>query len=197
MSTTESITGADALQALIDTKAKLARLWEWRLSLQAAHMGAERARASLEAKERELLSVIARLAADDPSTFDGMCISSGAERWIDEHAAVMHELMESTGARLWRRLARMPSNDDPATTETFIPRDDLPVFVIRSHMTYLVFAASAERALQWFADESDTEVDNEILDFGSPEVIVQLNPGTDSQSARAHLKREESVSHGD
>jgi hypothetical protein len=97
VSATETITGADALQALIDTKAKLNRLTEWRSNLTVVQMGAERARVSLEAKERELLVIIGRRAADEPQSFgERIGVSASAERWIDEHDQVIKDLLTTS-----------------------------------------------------------------------------------------------------
>src|SRR5258708_26668092 len=50
--------------------------------------------------------------------------------------------------------------------ERFIPRDKLPEWVFETRTRFLVAAPTAERAHQWFVDESDIEVDTEIIDFG-------------------------------
>jgi hypothetical protein len=59
---------------------------------------------------------------------------------------------------------------------TFIPRAELPRFVVRTTTEYIVFATSAEQALQWFDLQSDVDVDTEIVTFGHVEVVGQLEP---------------------
>ena len=57
--------------------------------------------------------------------------------------------------------------------ERFIPRDKLPEWVFETRTRFLVAAPTAERAHQWFVDESDIEVDTEIIDFGQVEFVGQ------------------------
>ena len=66
---------------------------------------------------------------------------------------------------------------DPVPAEPkFIPRDQLPRFVVRTTTEYMVFADSPEQALQWFDLDSAIDVDTEILTFGQVEIVDQLVP---------------------
>ena len=58
-------------------------------------------------------------------------------------------------------------------------RSSWPTFVVATQTVYRVAAPSAERALQWFADQSDTDLDVVTIDFGTVEVIDQI--ATDAQ----------------
>jgi len=56
------------------------------------------------------------------------------------------------------------------------PRSECPQFVVRTETVYLVSnAPTAARVLQWFADKSDIDLDVETLDFGTVEVVGQVN----------------------
>jgi hypothetical protein len=57
----------------------------------------------------------------------------------------------------------------------FIPRAECPQFVVQTQTVYLVSGApTAARALQWFADKNDIDLDVETLDFGTVEVLGQV-----------------------
>jgi hypothetical protein len=65
--------------------------------------------------------------------------------------------------------------------ERFIPRDKLAEWVFETRTRFLVAAPTAERAHQWFVDESDIEVDTEILDFGTVALIGQTVRSMDQE----------------
>jgi len=58
-------------------------------------------------------------------------------------------------------------------------RSEWPTFIVASQTVYCVAAPSAERALQWFADATDIDLDVITVDFGRVEVIDQM-PATPS-----------------
>jgi hypothetical protein len=63
--------------------------------------------------------------------------------------------------------------ESAAAPEPFIPRDKLPEWVFETRTHFLVWAPTAERALRWFVDESDIDVDTEILTFGQVDLVGQ------------------------
>jgi hypothetical protein len=60
-------------------------------------------------------------------------------------------------------------------------RSAWPTFIFVSQTTYRVAAPSVARALAWFADETDMDLDIETVDFGHVEVIEQV-PATATKS---------------
>jgi hypothetical protein len=54
-------------------------------------------------------------------------------------------------------------------------RSEWPTFVVRAQTTYRVAAPTRERALAWFADSTDTDLDVEVDAFS--EVIVVSEGG--------------------
>ena len=69
---------------------------------------------------------------------------------------------------------------DQVAEPKFTPRDQLPRFVVQTQTVYVVYAETADRALRWFADQSDTDLDVEPFDFGQVEVLGQLRPESES-----------------
>jgi hypothetical protein len=68
---------------------------------------------------------------------------------------------------------QVPAQPEPERT----PRAECPQFVVQTQTIYLVSdAPTAARALQWFADKSDIDLDVETLDFGTVEVLGQVDP---------------------
>jgi hypothetical protein len=57
------------------------------------------------------------------------------------------------------------------------PRAECPEFVVQTQTVYRVsHAPTADRVLQWFADPNDIDLDVETLDFGTVEVLGQVDP---------------------
>lgn len=76
------------------------------------------------------------------------------------------------------------SRPQPETVE-FIPRAELPTFVVRTQTVYLVTGApTATRVMQWFADLSDIELDVQTIDFGTVEVLGQARRQGEPEDVR-------------
>jgi hypothetical protein len=59
----------------------------------------------------------------------------------------------------------------------FIARAECPQFVVQTQAVYLIsHAPTADRVLQWFTDPNDIDLDVETLDFGTVEVLGQVDP---------------------
>jgi hypothetical protein len=71
--------------------------------------------------------------------------------------------------------------------DRFIPPDELPEWVFETRTRFLVAAPTAERAHQWFVDESDIEVDTEILDFGQVDLVGQTVRSMDQEPAPRYV----------
>jgi len=91
-----------------------------------------------------------------------------------EHACLRPETTPLDRYRL--NPDRVVIADPVSAAPKFIPRDQLHRFIVSSQTVYLVYAETAERALQWFSDPTDIDLDVETLDFGEVEVFGQLSP---------------------
>lgn len=69
-------------------------------------------------------------------------------------------------------------------TEPFIPREDLHQYVIATNTKYLVYAPSLERAMLWFTDTADIDLDSEIIDFGTVEFVEEREPAPEDRRYR-------------
>jgi hypothetical protein len=103
MSETTTLTGAEAVQGLIDTKAKLARLAEWRSSFNSIEAAAERTRMHLEAHERMYLAAISTIAKENPTSFGSTeGLTPAATAWLDHHGAAVEEAVAEAESLLAR-----------------------------------------------------------------------------------------------
>src|SRR6266568_675646 len=59
--------------------------------------------------------------------------------------------------------------------DVVLPRAQWPTFIVRTQTVYRVPAPSSARALHWFADPEDIDLDVETLDFGEVEIVGQVD----------------------
>lgn len=79
------------------------------------------------------------------------------------HTATAELVLEDYGAGYaWLR---------PAIPALCAPRSEWPTFRVQTETIYEVAAPTAERALRWFADDSDMDLDVKTLDFGTVGII--------------------------
>lgn len=87
----EAITGADALQGLVDTSARLARMTYWLSEVRLLEASLASAYHELDKRRTEYLVSVSAAAREDPDTFHGVQISESTRQWIIEREEVIAE----------------------------------------------------------------------------------------------------------
>jgi hypothetical protein len=107
-------------------------------------------------------------------------LPSGDHAWLRPAAATQLDRYQLNPARVVI-VDQAPVKPEPEPS----PRAECPQFVVQTQTVYLVsHAPTAARALQWFADKSDIELDVETLDFGTVEVLGQVRHHGEPEDVR-------------
>jgi hypothetical protein len=109
-------------------------------------------------------------------------LPSGDHAWLRPAAATQLDRYRLNPDRVVI-VDQAPDEPEPEPERT--PRAQLPQFIVQTQTVYLVSGApAAGRAMQWFADKSDIELDVETLDFGMVEVLGQVRADGEPEDAR-------------